>query len=480
VNFIRSNTVQLLALSGLCYFIIFHKMGAHPIRLWDESFFAVHSYEMLQKGSWFVSFFDGVPDFRGSKPPLQNWFQMFFISIFGMSEAAIRLPSALAATGSVFLLFFFLKRETNKLQAWLASLVLLTSFGFITFHSARTGDSDSLLSLALLGQFISVYYMFKSDKPLKWIALFFVALIVSFFTKAFAAGFFLFGFLLYALFFERAKFFGICKKWPVYVYFLSAATLIAGYFVMRENLQSGYIEYAFRVHAGRFSNVIGLHGNPWDFYLRNFLRERYTWWLALAMIGLVATIIWKTNQDRLMRLTSVTALSFLVLISFSKSKLGWYDAPVYPLLAVLSAWSLYQIVTVRELSDMSVLILVAAIFLLPVWDMLRRADSNYPGLAEREFEIKEYYLHKWFASQKDPNGMIVLKDMFPGGLLFYKHAFADRGQLLVLQQGTQDLLGKNVLVSDEGYRREIKTQYTVDTLDKVRSAVLLNIKGYNK
>lgn len=470
------NSIQLLLLAALCYFIIFHKMGAHPLRVWDESYFAVHTYEMLEQGSMIVSYFDGQPDVRGSKPPIQNWSQMLFTKLIGYNVVSMRLPSAIAAALTVFLTFFFVRRESNTLHAWMAALILLTSVGFITFHTARTGDADAMLTLALMLQFFSVYYLFKSDLQSKWIWAFFGSLVFAFYVKAYAAAFYLPGFLLYGLLFERPRFFRLFTRWQSYAGLLGMVAIIGAYFYIRETLQPGYIDYGLRGHAGRIATAIGTHGHPWDLYMLKLTREHFHWWIALSGLGLVLAFHKRSKNSLLSRLAALTVLAFLALISASKTKLVWYDAPAFPLLAMVSAIPLVMLFEAFDLDARWVAVLVAALFVLPIIDMVRKSQANYPGLAERKHEIKEYYLHKLFSKGIDPDGLTVLVDSWPGALMFYQYAFQDRGQTIHRQDHINDLRpGQRVLVSGEELKEQLAQRYEADTLEHMHNALVLHI-----
>ena len=78
------------------------------MRLWDESIYSVNTYEMIQNGKYFSLYFDGAPDLFNTKPPLINWIQICFVKLIGYNELALRLPSAIAATLTIVVLFVFM------------------------------------------------------------------------------------------------------------------------------------------------------------------------------------------------------------------------------------------------------------------------------------------------------------------------------------------------------------------------------------
>ena len=53
---------HILGIITLIYFVIFLKLDSFHMRWWDESIFAVNTYEMIHNGKFFSAYFDGRPD----------------------------------------------------------------------------------------------------------------------------------------------------------------------------------------------------------------------------------------------------------------------------------------------------------------------------------------------------------------------------------------------------------------------------------
>jgi 4-amino-4-deoxy-L-arabinose transferase-like glycosyltransferase len=90
----------------------------------DEPRFAEASREMIERNDWVVPWFDGMP--RYDKPPLIYWAQMVCYHCLGAGPFAARLPSALFATGSALLIFFWARRFTRPRTALMAAVIFLT------------------------------------------------------------------------------------------------------------------------------------------------------------------------------------------------------------------------------------------------------------------------------------------------------------------------------------------------------------------
>src|SRR5688572_30787675 len=95
------STILLLVLSVSCFFI---KLSQIPIRIWDEARNANNALQIIQHGHWLVPYYENAPDMWNTKPPLLIWIQALLIKLFGINEIAIRLPSAIAATLTSFVL----------------------------------------------------------------------------------------------------------------------------------------------------------------------------------------------------------------------------------------------------------------------------------------------------------------------------------------------------------------------------------------
>ena len=134
----------------LAALVILPLLGHNRLTDWDEGIYAQVSRQMLQSG-WLVPHWNLQPWLE--KPPLTFWITAAFYKLFGVSELTARLGSALAGIALVALLHAWLLRTRDTLTAWLSTVILLSTFGFL--HVARVGETDTLLSfgclLALIG-----------------------------------------------------------------------------------------------------------------------------------------------------------------------------------------------------------------------------------------------------------------------------------------------------------------------------------------
>ncbi|MEX2596658.1 MAG: glycosyltransferase family 39 protein [Salibacteraceae bacterium] len=450
------------------------KLGSAHIRLWDEGWFVVHAIEMMKEGSWFVSYFDGQPSITSSKPPLQTWLQIASLKMFGISELAVRLPSAIASSLSVLMLFFFTGRKLGQPMAWLTSMILLTSIGFIGFHTSRGAEADALLTLTLVAQAI-FFFQFVQTREWRWLFLAMTSIGVAFWVKSVAAFLFLPGFAVYSLLFSRDTILIMLKSWQFYVGIATVVAIIGSYLLLRENAQPGYLAMFFKSNVGRYTSSVG-HDQPWDFYIRNMLDGRYMWWMPFAFLGFLLAFTELSEVKSWVVFSSIIALSFLIFIGFSKSKLVWYDMPFYPMAAVSAAYAIkYFTYNLQGLRRIALLLLL---FTFPVYQMFAHTQANRLRLQEMEFEAQEIFLANAYRERKEMDNTIVVHDHFHGALLFYKHKFEQVGDDLILTNSLDSVeKGAKVLIKDPSLIDELMEQWKADSIDSCRDAVLYKIKG---
>ncbi|MEZ4720418.1 MAG: glycosyltransferase family 39 protein [Flavobacteriales bacterium] len=455
------------------YLFLFVKLGSPHIRLWDEGWFAVHAVEMLDQGSWLVSYFNGEPSFTSSKPPLQTWLQMLSISLLGVSELAVRLPSAVASAIVVLLIFFSSRKELGHEVAMMSAMVLLTSIGFIGYHTGRGAEADALITLCLTLQFIFFYRFSQTrDHSSLWMLLFVIG--VGFWAKSMATVLFLPGFALYTIIYKRSLVIDLLKSWQLYVGILGAVAIMISYIFLRESAQPGYLGMFFRSNVGRYTQSVG-HDHWWIYYFRNMIDGRYMWWMPLAAAGIVISFF-KDEARPFVTLASISALVYLLVISFSRSKLVWYDMPFYPLAAISTAYGINSILKSQVNTRKSVL--VAVLFFFPTFRMFQHTQAMTLNLQEMDFESQEIFLNKAFRQKKDLNNVIVVHDHFEGSILFYKHKFATIGQELILQNEVDGISqGDRLLLRAESHKEKLESRYHYEILDSCRTAVLYRVTG---
>ena len=135
----------LLALLAAC--VVLPGIGARDLWNPDEPRYAQVAREMRESGRFLVPHFNGR--LYTEKPPLLFWSIAAAAALRGgLDETAVRLPSALAAIGSVLLVYALGRRLFDRRAAWIAAAVFLTNAKVL--WQARFGQIDMLLTFLVL------------------------------------------------------------------------------------------------------------------------------------------------------------------------------------------------------------------------------------------------------------------------------------------------------------------------------------------
>lgn len=125
----------------------FWQLGTPALFDLDEGAFSAATWEMLQRGDFITTFLNGEPRF--DKPILIYWLQAASVSVFGLQEWSLRLPSALAASAWVINTYYFAKSRLPQRSAILVAVMLACSAMVVVVGRAATADAVLNLLIAL-------------------------------------------------------------------------------------------------------------------------------------------------------------------------------------------------------------------------------------------------------------------------------------------------------------------------------------------
>ncbi len=465
--------VVYLVMAVLVYLPLFSHLAFFPIRIWDEARLAVSAYEMLNNHNYIVTYHDGEPDMWSTKPPLMIWLQVLSMKIFGVNELAVRLPSAIAGLLTCLaLLVFSVKYVKDYWLGVIAILVLITSSGYVGHHVTRTGDYDALLVLFTTLAGLS-FFAYCDNQKTKWLYYFFGFTILAAMTKSITGLLFSPAFLLYALW--RGQFIPLLKNKHFYIGIASFLIIVVGYYFLREAYNPGYIAAVFENDlGGRFlSTLEGHHASAW-FYFNNLKDTLFKPWFYLIVCGMVVGFFSKEEKiKRLAVFSTMMVLVFLIVISISKTKLIWYDAPIYPFLALLVAIFVYAIYNFLKTNDQ--LNSVFTFNPMPVLFLFLLAVAPYRAILQTTYMPEEYpwdkdfyeisyYLRDGLRGVHDLNNQTLCYDGYSTHLAFYINLMNDRGMNVHLKKLTELQPGEIVFTHQDNVKNDIAQHFVVDTI----------------
>jgi 4-amino-4-deoxy-L-arabinose transferase-like glycosyltransferase len=442
-----------LLLVGLL--ITMTRLGRSPINQWDESRLAINALEMWHHGWSVVTTYGGQPDHWNTKPPLLIWLQTASFHLFGPSEWSFRLPSALAATAMGMLLFWFVLKATGHVRwAVLTALVLWTTPGFMRMHVARSGDYDALLSLWVVAGTL-LFYLAVMNRNWRLLPGVFLLFGLAVWTKG-IAGALLGPALLLFVIVQKQLMPMLQSRWLWLGLGLWLA-MVAGIYGWRMAVDPGYLEAIVREElGGRYGRVImGSGHGPWYYLTLFFDYRQYSYWMFFFLPGLV--IMGRTVHTALAWLVGSTTVLMLLVLSASATKFDWYQAPVYPLMALATAAAIHALLQVQWLRKSWLSMVAAALVLAyPLSVVVNeniihdRVSENYPlsGWLKARWDQSSTSYHDFYLLQAQPLNIDDSRHLF----------YTLRASMLGLSSGTlpaEIAPQQGTFVMEDSYYRSI-------------------------
>jgi 4-amino-4-deoxy-L-arabinose transferase-like glycosyltransferase len=164
-----------LIVAGVASIALFTNLGVP--RLWDrdEPRNAQCAVEMRARGDWIVPTFND--ELRAHKPVLLYWLMLASYSMFGETEFAARLPSALLGIATALAVMSMGMRLFSPRAGLWAGIILATSLSFDVAARAATPDA-ALLFTVTAAMALFVHGAVKTDKTftppslLSWIGIY--------------------------------------------------------------------------------------------------------------------------------------------------------------------------------------------------------------------------------------------------------------------------------------------------------------------
>jgi 4-amino-4-deoxy-L-arabinose transferase-like glycosyltransferase len=155
-----SNTHLWVVLGIAVAMSFFVNLGGVPLFDLDEGAFSEATREMFERSDFISPYLNGKPRF--DKPILIYWLQALSVSLFGMSEFAFRLPSALCATLWVMVVYAFVRQILDPRTALVAAIITATAAGVSVIGKAAT--ADALLNLLLAAALLEAFRYYRERK----------------------------------------------------------------------------------------------------------------------------------------------------------------------------------------------------------------------------------------------------------------------------------------------------------------------------
>ncbi|MFH1726470.1 MAG: glycosyltransferase family 39 protein, partial [Elusimicrobiota bacterium] len=317
----------------------------HPLWEVDDARYAEIPREMVESGDWLTPSLNYVDYVE--KPPLIYWLGAASYRIFGVGEAAARIPLALLAVLGMLGAWWLGSWLYSPAVGMSSAILLGTCAEYYALSHVIT--PDMALSVALLWATGLILRCLRRPEDGRWAgALAWIAMAGAFLSKG------LIGVLLPCVWTAGliVLFPGLRKglrplflNWGLPVFFI----VIGSWFAAMERQNPGFFHvFVIEQHFQRFLTSKYNRPGPWYYFIGVELVGTMPWTPLILTAVLAPLLAWRRSDPRDRQLSLWAALVFLF-FSASSSKLITYILPVFAHQAILGARLLGTLETDRGL-----------------------------------------------------------------------------------------------------------------------------------
>lgn len=329
---------DILLLAGFCAFLFFYGLGAFGLIGADEPRYAQVAREMLDRDDWITPTLAGHAWLE--KPPLYYWQAILAYSIFEVSDAAARIPSAVDATLLVIAVYLFFRKFRCGVELD-AALITASCAGIIAY--ARAASMDMGLA-ASFGIGMLAWWAWRESQSRIYLAGFYVCMGLGMLAKGPVAPLLsALIILLFAIGAHETKLVTKTLWFPGILLFCAIA--LPWYIAVQLRNPQFFREFILQHNLARFSTNLYHHPEPFWYYVPVAVLALVPWivFVAAALVESVR-VGWAERRPG----TSDLQLQFriftccwlavpVIFFSISRSKLPGYILPAVPAGAVLLA-----------------------------------------------------------------------------------------------------------------------------------------------
>jgi 4-amino-4-deoxy-L-arabinose transferase-like glycosyltransferase len=327
-----STGVALLVAAAVLLPLLGHKALAD----WDEGIYAGIAKNLALKPS-LTLYWNFQPWFE--KPPLYMWLTAACFRIFAVNEFWARAVAALSGVAITGIIHGLMARVRGLAAAWVSTVVLLTTLGFV--RACHLGEVDTLLTLgcclALWGVARVRASMADGREARGWF-LFWFGFAVAVMTKGAAA-------VVIPL---TVVVLLVWERWPLRAFgrrfwlglLLFLALVLPWHVAMYHEYGTAFLrEYLGEQTIARATTQLERHNNP-------------PWFFAEMLLGFASPCVfvflaaaWGGRRRREWREFTAFALVVFAVFTVSQTRLPRYIVPMYPAMALVAADGIFLWVT---------------------------------------------------------------------------------------------------------------------------------------
>jgi hypothetical protein len=167
------------------------------------------------------------------------------------------------------------------------------------------------------------------------------------------------------------------------------------------------------------------------------------------------------------------AVVFIAIISFSSTKLEWYDLPVYPYLSLIAGYAVSEIV--QSLNNKRI-VAIAVIFCVPLYYSIKQSDDSKIPNANKAEERLSDYLYTREMPGVNMNGWKIANTLYDAPLLFYKYKLKDKGQEISIIRPENIKEREKVIAAEDSVKNFIRKNFNYTVTDSFHEVIVYQLK----
>jgi outer membrane protein assembly factor BamB len=312
--------------------------------LWaaDEQTYSQFAFHMVKTGDYLTPWAFGGPLMWIAKPPMAMWTMALSYQIFGVSNFAVRLPSAIFGSLTLVMMFFLGKKLYNRSVGLVSAFVLGSFVMFYTF--ARHAMTDVTLTFFMLA---SIYFLLLSQEhgySRRYVVLSGLLFGCALLTKQTAAVLLVIIAALYLVITKKSIRI-IFSKW--FLTFVGVGVLVMVPWLIYMSTHFFWDFWNEYFIYGVFSRSVGAiegHTGGYLYYLQHmFTTDNLLWMILLPFataFSLYSALVKRVKADALVLNCMIVVVG---VFTFAQTKLYWYVLPALPAFALAISSLLYEI-----------------------------------------------------------------------------------------------------------------------------------------
>lgn len=323
-----------LLLAGFCGFLFFYGLASFGLIGADEPRYAQVAREMFARHDWITPTLGGKPWLE--KPPLYYWQAMLAYAVFGVSDWAARLPSAVDAALMIAAVYLFLRSIGSGFELD-GALITASAAGVVGF--ARAASTDMPLAATFTGALLA-WYAWRQGGRKFHLALFYVCLGLGVLAKgpiaALLAGAII---AIFCIAMRDPRLIWRTLWFPGILLF--CAVVLPWYIAVQIKNPEFFRVFILEHNFARFGTNLYRHKAAFWYYLPVILVGALPWTIFIAAALIENIRAWWSGGRKLSSPDALSAFLILWLLvpvaffSISQSKLPGYILPALPAATLL-------------------------------------------------------------------------------------------------------------------------------------------------